>query len=257
MRPSPSPISSRAFPRSTFRPITSCAAFRGPRILKSHDCFQPQYPRVIYIVRDPRDVAVSFYHHNLKAGNIPDGYPVEDFIPRIIAAEFDQKWGTWSDNGLSWLVLRQARPTFLLLRYESMKASPIQELMRVSTFLEGCAFPKIDNRREKLQRAVDLSSSERMRTLEQAQGANWVLTKNTRHDKPFVRTAAAGGWKSTLSPESVERIESAWGPLIESLGYELASPQVASATTPGSVSARVRDALAVAATSCGARGTSS
>ena len=39
-----------------------------PRILKSHECFQPQYPRIIYIVRDPRDICVSFYHPNLKWG---------------------------------------------------------------------------------------------------------------------------------------------------------------------------------------------
>ena len=69
-----------------------------PRILKSHECFQPQYPRVIYIVRDPRDVAVSFYHHNVKAGNIADDYPMEAFIPRFIAAEFDARWGSWSDK---------------------------------------------------------------------------------------------------------------------------------------------------------------
>src|ERR1017187_7417206 len=30
-----------------------------PRVLKSHECFDPRYPKVIYIVRDPRDVAVS------------------------------------------------------------------------------------------------------------------------------------------------------------------------------------------------------
>ncbi len=32
-----------------------------PRIIKSHECFDPRYRRVIYIVRDPRDVAVSQY----------------------------------------------------------------------------------------------------------------------------------------------------------------------------------------------------
>src|SRR5581483_9049836 len=34
-----------------------------PRVIKSHECFDPRYPRVIYMVRDPRDVAVSFYHY--------------------------------------------------------------------------------------------------------------------------------------------------------------------------------------------------
>jgi len=192
-----------------------------PRILKSHESFQPQYPRVIYIVRDPRDVAVSFYHHNLKAGNIPDNYPMESFIPRFIAAEFDSKWGSWSDNVLSWLLLRQDRPTFILLRYEVMKADPMQELLRLCAFLERCSFRKIDSSPQKLQRAIELSSPERMRALEKEQSANWVLTKDTRADLPFVRTAKAGGWKSTLSAKSVADIEAAWGPLMERLGYEL------------------------------------
>src|SRR5215469_6269647 len=32
-----------------------------PRIIKSHEYFDPRYKKVIYIVRDPRDVALSYY----------------------------------------------------------------------------------------------------------------------------------------------------------------------------------------------------
>jgi len=191
-----------------------------PRILKSHECFQPHYPRVIYIVRDPRDVAVSFYHHNIKAANIADDYPLDEFVPRFIAAEFDRKWGSWGEHVQSWLTLRQDQPGFILLRYEEMKNHPAQELARLANFLDRCRFRQIDDSSEKLERAIQLSSPERMRKLEKEQSLKWKETKKTRQDKPFVRKAAAGGWKSTLPARCVAQIESAWGDVMRSVGYE-------------------------------------
>ena len=198
-----------------------------PRMLKSHECFQPHYPRVIYIVRDPRDVAVSFYHHNVKARNIPDDYPMPSFVPRFIAGEFDRKFGSWRDNVLSWTVLRKDDPRFLMLRYEDMKSDTASTLAEIVAFLDRCSFRKIDSNPQAVQRAIDLSSPERMRLLEKQEGGNWVLTKDTRNDKPFIRPATSGGWKSQLSPESVREIESAWGDLMQSLGYELVSMSAA------------------------------
>jgi hypothetical protein len=198
-------------------------ALPRPRMLKSHESFQPHYPNVIYVVRDPRDVAISYYHHNVKARNIPDDYPMTSFVPRFIAGEFDQKFGSWRDNVLSWVTLRGENPNFMMLRYEEMKGDAAGALLNVVAFLEHCSFRKIDSSPEALQRAIELSSPERMRELEKEEAANWVLTKSTRSDKPFVRSAKAGGWKSQLAPESVDAIESAWGDLMQSLGYELSS----------------------------------
>jgi Sulfotransferase domain len=212
-------------PEIYFNPDRALRALPRPRMLKSHECFQPQYPHVIYIVRDPRDVAISFYHHNVKAGNIPDDYSMASFVPRFIAGEFDRKFGSWRDNVLSWLSVRGDSPNLIVLRYEDMKGDTAGALRQVAEFLQRCSFRKLDSSSEALQRAVELSSPERMRELEKKEAADWVLTKKTRRDKPFVRTAKAGGWKSQLAPESVEAIESAWGDLMRRLGYELSPSQ--------------------------------
>jgi hypothetical protein len=201
-------------------------ALPRPRILKSHESFQPHYPHVIYLVRDPRDVAISYYHHNVKAGNIPETDSIDSFVPRFLAAEFDKKFGSWGDNVRSWIALRKQNPRFLMLRYEDMKTDPAAALARIVNFLEHCMFRKIDGSSAALQRAVELSSAERMRALEKQEAGKWVLTKGTRSDKPFVRTATTGGWGSQLSAESVAAIEAAWGDLMLGLGYELISTAV-------------------------------
>src|SRR5208337_3402425 len=55
-----------------------------PSIVKSHECFDPRYPRVIYIVRDPRDVVVSQYHYHRKIRNFNDTATTETFVNRFL-----------------------------------------------------------------------------------------------------------------------------------------------------------------------------
>lgn len=95
----------------------------SPRFLQSHEGFDPRYPRVIYIVRDPRDVAVSFYFYNLKVRVIPDGYSMDEFVARFVNANvvpYADRVGCWQDHVLSWLRLREGRPEFRLVRYEDL-----------------------------------------------------------------------------------------------------------------------------------------
>jgi len=188
-----------------------------PRVIKSHEYFDLRYQKVIYIVRDPRDVAVSYYHFHLKFRRIPPDYPLDDYIPRFIAGEFDA-YGSWGQNVGTWIAARQHSEGFLLLRYEDMIADPIGELAKVADFF------RIPPDRERLSRAVELSSADRMRKLESSESEVWVVTKPTRKDIPFVRDAKTGGWKNNLSPRSVAAIETAWGSLMKHLNYETSIP---------------------------------
>ena len=186
-----------------------------PRIVKSHECFDPRYKKVIYIVRDPRDVAVSNYHWELKLRSVPDGYPIEDFVPRWMEPEFWPRIGSWGDHVTSWLSTRQGSKGFLVLRYEDLKQDPQRALAQAAEFLG------IETSMERLNRAVALSSAENMRKLEKQDGAKWVATTLTRQDKPFVRSATSGGWKAVLPEKTVAYIEKHYGQLMRNLGYEL------------------------------------
>jgi Sulfotransferase domain len=190
-------------------------AFPRPRILKSHESFDPRYKKVIYIVRDPRDVVLSYYEFQLKRRVITESCSLEEFLPRFMESEFEPKTGSWRDHVLSWVATRGGQRNFLLLRYENMLADPEKESTRIAHFLG------LDAKPERIARAVSLSSADRMRALEKQQSKVWKETSKTREDKAFVGQAIAGGWKLALPEHCVAKIEGAWGEVMGSAGYEL------------------------------------
>lgn len=194
-----------------------------PRVIKSHECFDPRYPRVIYIVRDPRDVLISYYEFQLKKRAISDECTLEEFSLRFMRSAVQPKFGSWRDHVVSWTGTRQGDEHFLLLRYEDMLANTYQAATQIATFLG------LDSSPERIGRAVELSSADRMRRLEKKQAGQWSATKNTRQDKPFVRKAVSGDWKSRLPQSCVARIEAAWGDAMRTMGYELVTPTQATA----------------------------
>jgi sulfotransferase family protein len=187
-----------------------------PRIIKSHECFDPRYPRVVYIVRDPRDVVVSQYHYHRKLRKIDDDSPIEKFVTRFLAGETCPH-GSWGQNIATWLYTSEGSPRFLLLRYEDLVADTARELGKIVAFLHLAAGPEL------IAQAVERSSAESMRKLEKKQPDKNELMKGSRKDLSFIRAAGSGGWRKDLPAPEAARIEAAWGPLMQRLGYELSS----------------------------------
>jgi hypothetical protein len=192
-----------------------------PRIIKTHEYFDHRYPKTIYIVRDPRDVALSYYDFQRKYMQIEDGYPLERYVDDFVSGKLiSVGWGTWGENVASWIFTRGKRKEFLLLRYEDMMKDTHRELARIANFLD------IDPAPERLQHAIERSSADRMRELEKLESDTWIATKNRRKDIPFVRVAKSGGWRTSLPESCVREIEAVWGELMTTLGYELVTVNV-------------------------------
>ena len=188
----------------------------SPRLIKSHQYFDHRYAKVLYIVRDPRDVVLSYYDFSRKYRHIPDRYPLESYVHDFVNGRLNSSgWGTWAENVGTWLAARRGRPGFHLLRYEDLKANTEAELATVARFLG------IDPVPERLRSAIQKSSADRMRELERTQSGQWVATRDKRPDIPFIGPAVNGEWKSKLPATATLEIESAWGPLMSHVGYAL------------------------------------
>lgn len=183
-----------------------------PRILKSHEYFDPRYKKVIYIVRDPRDIVVSYYYHCIKFRIIKQEIKIDRFLNHFIEGKIDS-FGSWEKNVGSWLGARKGGPDFLLLRYEDVINETEGALKKIAFHIEIVAT------HESISRAVELSSFNRMKNLEKRQSNEWKPTKKSNKNFSFVRKAQCGAWMTELSKEESEKIETAWKDLMLMLGY--------------------------------------
>ena len=182
-----------------------------PRYLKSHECFDPQYKKVIYIVRDPRDVAISTYYFHIKMNNISTETTLEQFVVQYLNGQ-TSIYGSWFENVGSWLGAK--KDNMLVLRYEDLLKDGAKELTKISDFL------KIDvQNNELIERALINSSFENMRSLEKKQGSTWKPLLKSRHDMRFVRSGKSNQWKDELSIHSQEQIWYKCSDLMQRFGY--------------------------------------
>jgi hypothetical protein len=186
-----------------------------PRIIKTHEYFDPRFKKVLYLVRDPRDVAVSLYNFRRKYRVIDDSYSIERYVSeRFIYGDLDLSWG---EHVGSWLGARGTDQSFLLVRYEDLEKDVAKSLANIAQFFG------INSTHTNIATAIERSSANRLRKLEKVEHEKWVTTKGKRADIPFIATAKSGNWKEVLSRSAATHIESKWAPLMSRLGYELES----------------------------------
>lgn len=185
------------------------AGLPDPRVIKSHEPFDPRYRRTVYIVRDPRDVAVSYAHFRRKMGWLDASTSLDDFTEGFVEGTLDD-YGSWGDHVGRWLEARSGDGDFLLLRYEDLLDDIETSLGRVAAMLEVSATP------EALRDAADASSFRRMSGMEH----QWDTVSRGGPSAPFMRSGQSGGWRDELPEPCAARIRDIWAPLMDELGYD-------------------------------------
>ncbi len=184
---------------------------KRPRYLKSHEYYDPRYRKIIYIVRDPRDVLVSNYYFLIKTGRINQTKKIEEFASDFIYGTYNP-YGNWSENAASWVSLK--KKDILVLKYEDMILETERSLLNIVDYLE------LNMTNEHIYATVKNSTFEKMKYLESRQSDEWKPLKGTRKDIPFMRKGKSGEWRGELSDDIVERIKNEWGDEMKMFGYE-------------------------------------
>jgi hypothetical protein len=177
--------------------------FPGHRVIKSHAEFNPLYQKIIYLLRDPRDVMVSYYYFLNKLGLWQGG------LSQLIRSPI---YGieAWCRHVQGWVEKTPASSRIEFLRYEDMKSDPLKVLTRIYTLL-GHQIPL-----EIMDQSIALSSFENMKKLE----ADYNFGGDFRFPGlEFVRKGEPGSYREEISDADLALINEKASRWLTVFGY--------------------------------------
>lgn len=156
---------------------------------------------ILFLVRDPRDVVVSWFFHtqNRKQKNFSDmkADSLSDYL-------HNERGGlkTIVEFFNIWLEAADVPQSFLLMKYESLRANTLFEVRRFFEFL-GCSEIIPD---EAIQKSINYNSFDKMKQREQS-GAyeHPAMEKAGTDDTAFkTRRGKVGGYVDYLDEDSIQ-----------------------------------------------------
>ena len=166
----------------------------------------------IYMVRDPRDVAISLAHH--MSVNIDDAIEMMSDttftlapVAQGLSILLPQVLLSWDKHVESWLDRSGLSP--LLLRYEDMLEDPVACCRAICSRLGWTLKEGV------IDAAIEQTSFRRLADQEKRTG----FSERGAPDRPFFRAGRAGGWLNILTTDQIRRIEKSQGLMMKRLGY--------------------------------------
>ena len=192
--------------------------------IKVHDSYhlninnEPIFPAdisigTILLIRDPRDVAVSYSHHSGRknfAKTVKHLNRSNHHLSGDNRSQLRQITGNWSEHYTRWT--QQTDIPVLVIRYEDMLADTAAQLQSMAAFL-GL---EQANDNAAIRRAVDRARFDKLQAKEAKDG----FLEKPEKAKRFFRSGRSGEGKEALSAELQKSITDEHGDIMRVLGYD-------------------------------------
>jgi len=186
-------------------------------LLKTHDCnidicgveqIPPSLTRTaIYLVRDPRDVALSFKnHYNMPSmGTAVDQMLNDDTLTRFPDRGLFVPQGSWQKSAQSWT--GKLPYEVMILRYEDLLSKPFESFSKIVRLL------KMDFDAKLIKKSIEACSFDKFQKAEQSDGFQEGVGQT------FFHKGQANRWETELDEALQTRIVKACRREMKSFGY--------------------------------------
>ena len=193
-------------------PVENINKLPAPRILKSHDEYdffnEGMKGKIIYVIRDGKDVAVSLFHHNknyLDPELTFDGN-FEEFFTKEKAAM------NWFKYNHEWLENKRNLPV-LYVSYEQLTNDFDTALQRIANYLH------VELNEDMVSRIKKYASFEYMKTHESKFG-QVALVDTKKVYNQFIRNGKIGEGNEQMNTKQKEYFDSRFNQLIAPFLYK-------------------------------------
>ena len=166
----------------------------------------------IYIIRDPRDIAISFSKH--MGISVDETIEIMLFNNNYMTTNFqvNESVCTWKNNLDSWLRFKSV--SRLIIKYEDIITNTPKILNHIIEFLINIAKIKINPDSFQINNIIQSTNFYRLQQLEKENGFNEASVHSN-----FFRQGKSEQWKSILSVNQIKLIEKELYKPMSKLGY--------------------------------------
>jgi hypothetical protein len=166
----------------------------------------------IYMVRDPRDVVLSYASHLGKSVEETFSIMKNDKSFEMLDINSNQKMsilGSWSSNYKSWKNCSVAKG--LIIKYEDLVSNPLKNFNKIIKYLSRLNSLEID--KNKITESINNTNFKILKKLEFEKGFD------EKGSNVFFRNGVVGEWQKNLDHNIVKQIEEVFNKEMLELGY--------------------------------------
>jgi len=206
------------WPEEIFVPMQLVNGMSSPRIFKSHNPYHMMMggvphtspARYIYIARNPKDVAVSYYHLTRGFEMFQYSGTWENYLQLFMNGRV--YFGLWFDHVLEWWKHRDAE-NILFLKYEDMKKDHCGAVIKIAEFM-GYKLKE-----EVIDAIVEKTTFQSMKA-NPATNYDWSEVKRKPDGQKFLRKGVVGDWRNYFTPDQNVKFDEVYAEKMKNSGLE-------------------------------------
>ncbi|XP_054913521.1 sulfotransferase 2A1-like isoform X1 [Poeciliopsis prolifica] len=191
----------------------------SPRLFTTHfhyDMMPPSFfqvkPKVVYVMRNPKDVFTSAFHYYNSTSFLVKPGPQSEFLQKFLTGKVI--FGSWFDHVKGWLTAKE-KLQIMYISYEEMAKQDLSDsVSRIAQFLGKPLEPEV------LEKIADKCLFKNMKNNPMS---NYSVVPQEFMDQTksqFLRKGVAGDWRNLLTPDEAQHFDAVFKEKMKDVNYK-------------------------------------